>query len=164
MSPMRTMQAMNGRQYPTAEFTNMTEDPGHRDGDADTHVPKQSSAAANDALALTLTGVGAHFDPPCRNANASQTLASCNEVSRDKRDASDEDLPDLDLEANACATLHSCFESKPFALIDWDDDGFSCFNVGGECDDGGTEITSEKSRVGASTFSQKLFLSEPGHA
>ncbi|KAH0425480.1 hypothetical protein CcaCcLH18_10939 [Colletotrichum camelliae] len=153
-----------------------------------THTPKQCSAAANDALALTLTlaGVGAHFDPPCRDANASQTLASCNEVKRDKRDASDGDLPDLDLEANACAALYSCFgvcpdtlarpcniantvlspkpqdiektlQTKSFAVIDWDDDGFSCFNVGGECDDGGTEITSGKSRVGASTFSQKLF-------
>ncbi|KAF4417533.1 hypothetical protein CFRS1_v015845 [Colletotrichum fructicola] len=129
-----------------------------------THTPKQSSAAANDALALTLTGVGAHFDPPCGNANPLQTLASCNEVGRNKRDASDEDSPDLDLEANACATLYSCFESEHFAVIDWDDDGFSCFNVRGECHHGGTEITSEKSRVGASTFSQKLFLSEPGHA
>ncbi|KAE9565924.1 hypothetical protein CGMCC3_g17896, partial [Colletotrichum fructicola] len=138
-----------------------------------THTPKQSSAAANDALALTLTGVGAHFDPPCGNANPLQTLASCNEVGRNKRDASDEDSPDLDLEANACATLYSCFEVRPdtltrpcniantvlspkphdiekilqsehFAVIDWDDDGFSCFNVRGECHHGGTEITSEK--------------------
>ncbi|KAE9565916.1 hypothetical protein CGMCC3_g17897 [Colletotrichum fructicola] len=48
MSPMSTMQAMNGRQYPTAEFTNMTEDPGHRDGDADVGgVREQSNGKAS---------------------------------------------------------------------------------------------------------------------